>query len=286
MSERTETGGLSAETRAVIVAVLDAVDIPYAATVAHEETRAKILADRVMHLVVHLRSVADRGHADALARDLEYLRERLDENPAAGYVTSEQARARCDAGAGWMDAVRLDYDSPAVDAQDDEDEVSATVPGTWPGGEPTAVRAAEDEPDERHVRVAEDIIALADRGPVFDRLADQVRAGGDQGAADAVTRAADACRTLRAVLDGPQGKDAMRTAIEQVHAALARAVPLVRAFRATVDEVPGSRKGYLIPPPADPAMRAEWAAGVAARDAAGLSGFVGEDYPNAEGGRS
>lgn len=36
--------------------------------------------------------------------------------------------------------------------------------------------------------------------------------------------------------------------------------------------------GYLIPPPPDPALRREWEAGVAARQAAGLSVFVGEDY--------
>ena len=36
--------------------------------------------------------------------------------------------------------------------------------------------------------------------------------------------------------------------------------------------------GYLIPPPADPRLRAEWAAGVAARQRAGLSVLVGEDY--------
>jgi len=36
--------------------------------------------------------------------------------------------------------------------------------------------------------------------------------------------------------------------------------------------------GYLIPPPTDPAKRAEWEAGVAARQHAGLSVYVGEDY--------
>ena len=36
--------------------------------------------------------------------------------------------------------------------------------------------------------------------------------------------------------------------------------------------------GYLIPPPPDPRLRAEWEAGVAARQRAGLSVLVGDDY--------
>ncbi|MFG2021087.1 hypothetical protein [Actinomadura geliboluensis] len=116
MSNTPTTTGLSAETRAIIGVVLEALDIPYAATAAHEETRTKILADRVMRVTVAFQLIAERDDADHLADSLKWLRESLDENPAAGYVTPEQARARCDAGAGWMDAVRLDYDGPAVQA--------------------------------------------------------------------------------------------------------------------------------------------------------------------------
>jgi hypothetical protein len=108
MQDRNEKLGLSAETRAV----LDAIDIPYAATTGHEETRRRILDDRLMNMVAYLRGIADRDDARDLTPDLGMPRERLDENPAAGYVTHDQAAARTAAGASWTDAIRLDYRGP------------------------------------------------------------------------------------------------------------------------------------------------------------------------------
>lgn len=110
---------LSAETRAVIDAVLEAIDIPYAASIGHEETRARIMGERIMQLKVSLRMLAeasDRGDrfiGETLTEGLAYLREQLAEHPAEGYVTAEQAHERCEAGATWTDAVRLDYATPA-----------------------------------------------------------------------------------------------------------------------------------------------------------------------------
>lgn len=138
---------LSAETRAVIDAVLEALDIPYAATVAHDETRARIMDERIMRLKVsmeHLAEAADRGDRfmdEKFTENLAYLRERLAEHPAEGYVTAAQARERCDAGATWSEAVRLDYQ--ALDELTDAAiRERAARRATWPGGEPSGVRDA------------------------------------------------------------------------------------------------------------------------------------------------
>jgi hypothetical protein len=103
---------LSGETRALLDVVLEAIDIPYAATAGHEETRTRIMGERIMQLKVSLQRIAeaaDRGdrYADEhLADGLAYLRERLAEIPPTGYVTDKQARERCEAGATWTEAVR------------------------------------------------------------------------------------------------------------------------------------------------------------------------------------
>ncbi|GAA4323267.1 hypothetical protein ACFQY7_00075 [Actinomadura luteofluorescens] len=97
---------LNPETRAVIDAVLEALAIPYAATVGHEETRAKILAERLSLTVVVLETLTKRDVG--LAWSLEYLRERLADYPPTGYVTYDQAAEHLAAGASWMEAVRLD----------------------------------------------------------------------------------------------------------------------------------------------------------------------------------
>lgn len=109
---------LNEQTRAVIDAVLEALDIPYAATTGGDETRARIMGDRVMQLKVSLRRLAeaadggDRHMDEQFAEGLAYLRKCLAEMPAAGYVTDRQARERCEAGATWTEAVRLDYAAP------------------------------------------------------------------------------------------------------------------------------------------------------------------------------
>jgi hypothetical protein len=96
----------SRDYRAALEAVLEALDLPFAATVGHDETRQKLLTDRAMHAVIALRSVLgdDSTFADLAVR---HLRDRLTEHPAAGYVTTEQARARLAQGANWTQAVAL-----------------------------------------------------------------------------------------------------------------------------------------------------------------------------------
>lgn len=245
-TEPTHPTGLSAETRAVIGVVLEALDIPYAATVAHEKTRTRILADRVMSTVVVLRGMVTRERPADLPGDLEYLREQLAAYPAEGYVTDEQARARCDAGATWPEAVALDYAGPAVDSVPDKD-----------------VRAR---------RAVDNILYLADQGPAVQQHADANRAEGRTGVADALDAVADAHDRLADAV-GLNGD--VFAAVDDIATATANAKQAIAAARAA-ERASG---GFLIPPPADPAERAEWEAGVAARAAAGLSGVVGEDYP-------
>lgn len=77
--------------REVLDVVLEALDIPYAATAGDDETRQKILDQRLMQLVVSLRTLRDDPGRDA-AWTLAYLREKLAEHPATGYRTWAEAR--------------------------------------------------------------------------------------------------------------------------------------------------------------------------------------------------
>ncbi|MEV2203709.1 hypothetical protein AB0E11_27635 [Streptomyces fradiae] len=71
------------ELHALLDAVRDAIAIPYAATIGDDETRARILADRVMHACIALENVLDRD--DEPGWTVEYLRARLAEHPPTGY---------------------------------------------------------------------------------------------------------------------------------------------------------------------------------------------------------
>ncbi len=73
---------MSAE-RALLAAVLEALDIPYPATVGDSEVHDRILLDRVMHAKVALEGVLQRGDDPGWSAD--YLRSRLAEKPATGY---------------------------------------------------------------------------------------------------------------------------------------------------------------------------------------------------------
>jgi ribosomal protein S16 len=94
---------VNAETTAVMKAVLEALDVPYAATVGEDLKRADILEKRLMYTVVVLRDLVKRnGDLEWL---LGYLRDCLAEHPATGYITGEEAHARLEAGATWTEAV-------------------------------------------------------------------------------------------------------------------------------------------------------------------------------------
>lgn len=74
--------------RHVLQAVLDALDIPFPGTVGDGEVYDRILAERIRHTVVFLRSqLNDRTASMPPEWGLEYFQERLAENPATGYHT-------------------------------------------------------------------------------------------------------------------------------------------------------------------------------------------------------
>ena len=110
-STTTETTDLAALYRDALTAVLEALDIPHAATVGWEEKRQEILDRRLTHTVVALEGVLEArptemlGGRSLIAHRTAYLRERLAEHPAAGYVTQAEAHAALERGASWLEAV-------------------------------------------------------------------------------------------------------------------------------------------------------------------------------------
>lgn len=72
-------------------AVLEALDIPNPATIGDEEIHREILAGRVRHAVVMLRSIL-KDHS-GVAWSTEYLRGCLAEHPAEGYKTWNERAA-------------------------------------------------------------------------------------------------------------------------------------------------------------------------------------------------
>jgi hypothetical protein len=83
--------------RAALAAVLEALDIPYAATVGDEETRAKILDQRLGHAVAMLRGVLGEDAAADVPWSVAYLRAQLAKHPAEGYKTWDERMAELDA---------------------------------------------------------------------------------------------------------------------------------------------------------------------------------------------
>lgn len=102
------------ETVKVILAVLEGIAIPHASTVAHDETRTRVLHDRLIHVELMLESLlgsACPNVDDAVA----HLNEKLAEHPPIGYVSQKKAHQRIKAGATWADAVSLDYQDKEAD---------------------------------------------------------------------------------------------------------------------------------------------------------------------------
>ncbi|MBE1531141.1 hypothetical protein [Actinomadura algeriensis] len=148
----------------------------------------------------------------------------------------DEMAAIIEATAG-TDAGRAVRQAAAV-LQGSEDEfVRASVPGTWPGGEPATVRAAEDEhqDDERAAEVRAvaqglaELLATADR---HARLADEFRPN-RPAVASALDLVAASLRALRAALGDRGGVEA---ALDGVAGALGDARTVLDAHRAEVDE--------------------------------------------------
>ncbi|MEU6703852.1 hypothetical protein [Streptomyces wuyuanensis] len=64
-------------------AVLEALDIPHAATFGDDKVREPIMTERVMHARIALEGVLERGDDPGWSAD--FLRARLAEHPADGY---------------------------------------------------------------------------------------------------------------------------------------------------------------------------------------------------------
>ncbi|MEU7743344.1 hypothetical protein [Nonomuraea sp. NPDC049158] len=84
-------------------AVLEALDVPHAATIGGEETRCRVLGRRTVHAVIALRALAEPNAR--MDWEIADLRERLAEHPPTGYVTQEQAQAALAEGKTWAEAV-------------------------------------------------------------------------------------------------------------------------------------------------------------------------------------
>ncbi|MFF5009656.1 hypothetical protein ACFY3G_43365 [Streptomyces phaeochromogenes] len=93
--------------RVLLAAVLEALDLPYPATIGGSEAHDQLLAVRASHARIALRAVLDDGPDLGPAWNAAYLREQLAKHPVAGYVTADQAHAALDAGATWSEAVAL-----------------------------------------------------------------------------------------------------------------------------------------------------------------------------------
>jgi hypothetical protein len=68
----------------LLVAILEALDIPSPATVGDTETHDRILNDRAMHAKIAIRSALDDAPL-GIEWTTEYLRERLAATPPTGY---------------------------------------------------------------------------------------------------------------------------------------------------------------------------------------------------------
>ncbi|MEV2228409.1 hypothetical protein AB0H69_07490 [Streptomyces phaeochromogenes] len=81
--------------RDLLAAVLEALDLPYPATIGDRETHDRILNDRVTQAKIALRSAMEE-HPLGIEWTTEYLREQLAELPPAGY--QHYAAKRAEAG--------------------------------------------------------------------------------------------------------------------------------------------------------------------------------------------
>lgn len=95
------------DVRALLAAVLEALDIPHPATAGGDEVYGRIRNDRATHVTVALRSVLDDKPLMDIEWTTAYLREQLANHPPIGYVTVDQAHAALAEGKSWSEAVAL-----------------------------------------------------------------------------------------------------------------------------------------------------------------------------------
>ncbi len=109
MNKQPAPHALPEPVRALLAAVLEALDIPHPATAGGTEAHDRLLNARAMHAKIALRVVLENLDSPTLglAWSAKYLRERLAAHPVAGYVTADQAHAALEAGKTWSEAVTL-----------------------------------------------------------------------------------------------------------------------------------------------------------------------------------
>ncbi|NJP73811.1 hypothetical protein [Streptomyces sp. C1-2] len=98
---------MDADTRDLLAAVLEAIDLPHPATTGGAEVHDRLLAARAMHVRIMLRNLLDDGPDLGPAWSAKYLRERLAAHRITGYVTVDQADAALSQGKTWSEAVTL-----------------------------------------------------------------------------------------------------------------------------------------------------------------------------------
>jgi len=76
-----------------LTVVREALDIPHAATVGDDETRAKILDQRLGHAVAMFRGILGEDASRDIPWSVGYLRERLAGHSATGYRTWDERMA-------------------------------------------------------------------------------------------------------------------------------------------------------------------------------------------------
>jgi len=92
---------LPPDVRDLLAAVLAAIDIPHPATVGDVPRQREVLADRVMHAAITLRTVLrldGTPHPADLKWETAWLREQLAEHSPAGYNTGPWPGVPVDGG--------------------------------------------------------------------------------------------------------------------------------------------------------------------------------------------
>ncbi|MCP9209304.1 hypothetical protein [Streptomyces cucumeris] len=79
------THNIPEPTADLLRAVLEALDIPYPATIGDGEIHDRLIATRAMHAKIALHNVLDDGPDLGIEWTTAYLRARLAEHPPTGY---------------------------------------------------------------------------------------------------------------------------------------------------------------------------------------------------------
>lgn len=91
--------------REALALVLEALDIPHAATAGEEAKRRHVLVDRVVIAAVFLARYLNPSDSCPDEIRLSVFREMLTDRPATGYVTDTEARERRVRGESYAESV-------------------------------------------------------------------------------------------------------------------------------------------------------------------------------------